>query len=497
MALLYGLLFAALVMVANSYDQASQVADHTDGNAAEQYNSFGPSQWAGAGGVTTPGPVVVTKPESHDDPPPVPQSLLAATAPGTSYTGEITRHNGVSQPINLVFTERNGSVIRAEISNPDKPSQKRVLTGGIQFSPTRDKGDSTDYLIVMNPTDNGTKLIGMNCDLFEGVYCTSWGSGDVMQLRMPRGRLQGSVLSGRLQGDVLKNMGDLSSGNGLMIRLHPGKAAAAESSKITVGHGTTDGKTVRVLEEITIDLGNGVKLEMVLIPTAEFMMGTAGSSRDEKQHRVRITKPFCLGKYLVTQEQWQAVMGNNPSYFRGERNPVEKVSWDDCQEFIKKLNAKVGGGEFSLPTEAQWEYSCRAGSTGKYCFGDDVASLGDYACIRRTRAARRTLWARKSPTRGACTTSTATCGSGARIGMIPTTTQTRQRTILRGLQLASSACFAAVHGAARRVAAGRRSATATGLGAAAPAWASASRQFRRNLLRKGRRATNRRRPTSR
>jgi formylglycine-generating enzyme required for sulfatase activity len=103
---------------------------------------------------------------------------------------------------------------------------------------------------------------------------------------------------------------------------------------------------------------------------------------DEKpQHRVRITKPFYLGKYLVTQEQWEAVMGNNPSHFKGPKNPVEQVSWDDCQQFLRQAQREVGvrGGKFQLPTEAQWEYACRAGSTTRYCFGDDESGLGEYA----------------------------------------------------------------------------------------------------------------------
>ena len=133
-------------------------------------------------------------------------------------------------------------------------------------------------------------------------------------------------------------------------------------------------------KEMTFDLGNGVKLEMVLIPAGEFLMGSPDSDKDavqneKPQHRVRITKPFYLGKYQVTQEQWQAVMGNNPSYFKGPKNPVEQVSWDDCQQFLGKLNAKVGGGKFQLPSEAQWEYACRAGSKTKYYFGDDDRQL--------------------------------------------------------------------------------------------------------------------------
>jgi formylglycine-generating enzyme required for sulfatase activity len=137
-------------------------------------------------------------------------------------------------------------------------------------------------------------------------------------------------------------------------------------------------------KEIAVDLGNGVKLEMVLIPAGEFLMGSPDSDKnasgDEKpQHRVRITKPFYLGKYLVTQEQWEAVMGTNPSYYKGPRNPVEDVSWEDCRGFVEKLSAKTGGGKFSLPTEAQWEYACRAGSTTRYCFGDEESGLGEYA----------------------------------------------------------------------------------------------------------------------
>ena len=74
-------------------------------------------------------------------------------------------------------------------------------------------------------------------------------------------------------------------------------------------------------------------------------------------------------------------MGDNPSGFKGPKNPVEQVSWDDCQKFLEKLNAKVGTehGKFVLPTEAQWEYACRAGSTTRYCFGDDQSGLGEYA----------------------------------------------------------------------------------------------------------------------
>ncbi len=138
---------------------------------------------------------------------------------------------------------------------------------------------------------------------------------------------------------------------------------------------------------LTVDLGGGAKLEMVLIPAGEFMMGSRVSDKEAlddeyPRHRVRITKPFYLGKYPVTQEQWCGVMGDLPQehwYSVMEpKNPVEYASWDDCQEFVKELNAKAGGGRFTLPTEAQWEYACRAGSKTRYCFGDDAAGLWEY-----------------------------------------------------------------------------------------------------------------------
>jgi formylglycine-generating enzyme required for sulfatase activity len=140
------------------------------------------------------------------------------------------------------------------------------------------------------------------------------------------------------------------------------------------------------MRELTVDLGRGVKLEMALIPAGEFLMGSPESDKDaysseKPQHRVRITKPFYLGKYLVTQQQWEAIMGNDPSHFEVMKNPVEQVSWNDCQQFLDKLNAKPhpGGGKFRLPTEAQWEYACRAGSTTRYGYGDDESGLGEYA----------------------------------------------------------------------------------------------------------------------
>jgi formylglycine-generating enzyme required for sulfatase activity len=153
-----------------------------------------------------------------------------------------------------------------------------------------------------------------------------------------------------------------------------GAATAAETKE-------AGGKAKSPPKELTIDLGNGVKLEMVLIPAGEFTMGSPEA--DEKpQHRVRITNPFYLGKYLLTREQWEAVMGSSKtSNVKAPKNPVVNVSYVDCQQYLDKLNKRQGNpaSKFVLPTEAQWEYACRAGSKTRYCFGDDEKQLGEYA----------------------------------------------------------------------------------------------------------------------
>jgi formylglycine-generating enzyme required for sulfatase activity len=124
---------------------------------------------------------------------------------------------------------------------------------------------------------------------------------------------------------------------------------------------------------------NSIGMEFILIPAGEFQMGSEDGGGDEKPvHRVRITRPFYLGKYPVTQAQWEAVMGkgNNPSCFTEDPNgPVEQVSWQDAQDFLQRLSAKEGGQAYRLPTEAEWEYAARAGTTTAYSFGDDPRLL--------------------------------------------------------------------------------------------------------------------------
>ena len=97
-------------------------------------------------------------------------------------------------------------------------------------------------------------------------------------------------------------------------------------------------------------------------------------------HEVEISRGFWLGTYEVTQGEWESVMGNNPSYNKGDaRRPVDSVSWYDVHEFIGKLNAAAGDSLYRLPSEAEWEYACRAGTSTRWSFGDDEDQLEDYA----------------------------------------------------------------------------------------------------------------------
>lgn len=124
---------------------------------------------------------------------------------------------------------------------------------------------------------------------------------------------------------------------------------------------------------------NSIGMEFVLIPAGEFQIGTEKYSDARTVHKVIVSKPFYLGKYPVTQDEWRSLMGNDPSCFEGDNRPVECISWHDVQEFVKRLNAKEGTDKYRLPSGAEWEYACRAGTTTKYSFGDDESKLGEYA----------------------------------------------------------------------------------------------------------------------
>lgn len=138
-------------------------------------------------------------------------------------------------------------------------------------------------------------------------------------------------------------------------------------------------------ETLSFTVG-GVSFKMIRVEHGSFMMGATPETEfpfdsEKPAHEVTISKDYYMGETQVTQELWQAVMGENPSVFNGEKNPVVYVSWNDCQEFIKKLNA-LTGKQFRLPTEAEWEYAARGGNKShhtQYSGSDDVDSIAWYA----------------------------------------------------------------------------------------------------------------------
>lgn len=164
----------------------------------------------------------------------------------------------------------------------------------------------------------------------------------------------------------------------------PGVDSEAVEAALTRGAVKGDGP-----RHLTIDLGDGVKMEFVLIPAGSFRMGSTKGPKDERPiHRVVISKPFYMAKHELTQGQWEAVMGEDKrltanespdNEMTGPMKAMNALSWNKCQDYISELSKKAPGQAFALPTEAQWEYACRAGSETEYHFGDEPEKLGEYA----------------------------------------------------------------------------------------------------------------------
>ena len=145
---------------------------------------------------------------------------------------------------------------------------------------------------------------------------------------------------------------------------------------------------------ISKNFTNSIKMEFSLIPPGEFVMGALPTDKDANDdespiHKVRITKSFYISKFLTTQGNWKSIMNNNPSFFKklGDDNPIERVSWYLIQDFIKRLNEKEKlkpKEGYRLPTEAEWEYVCKAGSSTKYYHSNKSDLLEEYAWFSYT-----------------------------------------------------------------------------------------------------------------
>ena len=216
-----------------------------------------------------------------------------------------------------------------------------------------------------------------------------------------------------------------ASGTTKEIRLYSGYHALVVcygAQKIWVSLSTVKDKTldirlkrVAVAAPVTsqgLKITNNLGMAFVHIVPGTLMMGSAISPSEIKkryggkakwykdehpQHRVTLMSGFYMQTTEVTQGQWKAVMGNNPSRFKGDDLPVEKVSWNDVQEFIQKLNQREGDNKYRLPTEAEWEYACRAGTTTRFYFGSDKSRLGEYAWYLNNSGMKTHTVAQKKP----------------------------------------------------------------------------------------------------
>lgn len=143
-------------------------------------------------------------------------------------------------------------------------------------------------------------------------------------------------------------------------------------------------------------------MEFIMIPAGEFFMGSSTEKKDRSDcespvHRVTIKNPFYMGKSPVTQKQWKKIMGTSPSNFKDEARPVEFISWEEVREFIEKLNALENTSKYRLPSEAEWEYACRAGTQSRYFFGNDESRLDDHAWYVKNAGRKTHVVCKKKP----------------------------------------------------------------------------------------------------
>jgi len=182
-------------------------------------------------------------------------------------------------------------------------------------------------------------------------------------------------IGGKKKGTVPATIKDLKPGD-YEIRVEKEGFKGVEQ-KVTI----ISDKTIEI--KVTLEgksFAKSIGMKFVYIKPGSFMMGSpsgeSGRDDDETRHRVTLTRGFYMQTTEVTQGQWKAVMGSNPSYFNGcgDNCPVEAVSWNDVQGFIKRLNEKEGKSKFRLPTEAQWEYACRADTITPFSFGNCLST---------------------------------------------------------------------------------------------------------------------------
>ena len=255
------------------------------------------------------------------------------------------------------------------------------------------------------PRPTGTEMGVPRVEIRHIVLCRGSQDRSVVVARTMGTQGQGTVTATLTKTQRTVARGTLSPGEDPLLKAFPNRAntqpamvidAQAAPSVATVVHTARSvaavASTVVAPEEaqVTIQGLAAVPVMMRVLPAGSFVMGASlgekgHEDREWPSHKVTITKPFAIGVYEVTQRQWQAVMGYLPSRVASSPDhPVTQVSWGDVQMFIAKLNA-AGAGTFRLPTEAEWEYACRAGTDTRFYWGDDLEDkqIEDYAWFKR------------------------------------------------------------------------------------------------------------------
>ena len=215
------------------------------------------------------------------------------------------------------------------------------------------------------------------------------GSNGVAEITLPIGQHSFIVACDGYESEEGMVKLKASAPSNIQITLTKEAMATQQSivSQPIVAQQPMEETSVTNVDNISIPVKDGISIDMVRVEAGTFTMGATAEMKDpcdeeNPAHRVTLTNDYYIGKYEVTQALWQTVMGNNPSGFKGDNLPVEQVSWDDCQEFISKLN-RITGKMFRLPTEAEWEYAARGGNKSRgYQYSgsnnlSDVAWYGD------------------------------------------------------------------------------------------------------------------------
>ena len=211
------------------------------------------------------------------------------------------------------------------------------------------------------------------------------GSNGVAQTTLPVGQHSYIVFCNGYESEEGMVKLKASAPSNLQITLTKEATATQQStvSQPTVAQQPVVQPTVTNSDNISIPVKDGISIDMVRVEAGTFTMGATPEmenplEHEKPTHKVTLTNDYYIGKYEVTQALWKAVMGKNPSEFKGESLPVEKVSWNDCQKFIGKLN-RITGKKFRLPTEAEWEYAARGGKKSRGFQYSGSSNLSDVA----------------------------------------------------------------------------------------------------------------------